>query len=85
MRIDDFGTIYNAQDEIIGYYENATQTCYNLDEQPINCPNESSIPPTITEPPTIRAKRTYWGILIILLILLAAAFFLWKMGKSMTN
>ncbi|MCH2044823.1 MAG: hypothetical protein MK212_11960 [Saprospiraceae bacterium] len=82
MRIDDFGTIYNNEDEPIGYYEPSTKQCFNLEDQPINCPSSDSIPKDIIPTPTINAKRTYWIPIVMISILIGTAIFLWRIGKK---
>lgn len=84
MRIDNLGTIYNDEDNLIGYYEPSTKECFDLDDQPMDCPSLDSIPKDIVPTSTVSAKRTYWGLLILVLVLVGIAFLLWKLGKKNT-
>lgn len=82
MRVDELGLIYDDQDELIGYYDPDLKQCFDLDDRSITCLEQDKIPKEIIPTPKVEAKRTYWGLLVIVLVLALIAFFIYRMGKK---
>lgn len=82
MRIDSFGSIFNENDELVGYYEPSTDECFDLNDKLITCPQTEDKPSEFTPVPTVKSKRTYWGVLIAVVALVFIAYGIYRIGKK---